>query len=261
MSSGNKSSVSNYEFSILSNETVGKKILHFKTLDSTNQYALDMINEGVSDGTVILSDVQKKGKGRKKRFWYSPLGGLWFSVILYPKIHPEKAMLITMTASVSISEAIKEVTGLDTEIKWPNDILLHKKKLCGILTELESDNDSIKYAIVGIGINVNNNISVELKETAISIKEAKGIEIPLIELFYEILKRFDINYNSLKTKKFDKIRDSWLTLSNIVGRRVEINQDDKIIHGYVCDIDKNGHLIVNTGMVEEIINIGDIKYL
>ena len=261
MSSGYNSSISNNEFSTLNNEIVGKKILHFKTLDSTNQYALDMIKENLSEGTVIISDVQRKGAGRKKRFWYSPSGGLWFSVILYPKIQSEKAMLITMTASVSISEAIKEVTGLDTEIKWPNDILLHKKKLCGILTELESDKNSIKYAIVGIGINVNNNVSVELKETAISIKEVKGIEIPLMELFYKILKRFDINYNSLKTKKFDKIRDSWLTLSSIVGRKVEINQDDKIIHGSVCDIDKNGHLIVNTGIVEEIINVGDIKYL
>jgi BirA family biotin operon repressor/biotin-[acetyl-CoA-carboxylase] ligase len=261
MLSGYNSSISNNELSTLNNKTIGKKILHFKILDSTNQYALDMIKEDISEGTVILSDVQTKGKGRKKRFWYSPKGGLWFSVILYPKIHTDKSMLITMTASVSISEAIKQVTRLDTEIKWPNDILLHKKKLCGILTELESDKDYIKYAIIGIGINVNNKINVELKETAISIKDAKGIEIPLMDLFYEILKRFDNNYNYLKTKKFEKIRNSWFSLSNIVGQRVEIKQEDKIIHGEVCDIDENGHLIVQTINGKERFNVGDIKYL
>jgi BirA family biotin operon repressor/biotin-[acetyl-CoA-carboxylase] ligase len=245
----------------LNTELIGKKIIHFKKIDSTNQYALNLIKQNVTEGTVVISDIQTKGRGRKKRFWDSPLGGLWFSIILYPRIQTEKAMLITMTASISISQAIKKITGLDTEIKWPNDILLNGKKLCGVLTELESEKNSIKYAVIGIGINVNNKISEKLKDIAISIKNVKGVDISYTDLFKEILKRCDYNYKILKTENYDNIRKIWISLTKIIDKKVEINQENRIIYGKVCDIDENGHLIIQTPEKKVRINVGDINFL
>ena len=240
---------------------IGKNIYHFKTIDSTNLYAKKLVKKDTPDGTVVIADMQKKGRGRKERYWFSPPGGLWFSVILYPNIHPEQAMLLTMTAAVSTAQAIKKITNLDPEIKWPNDLLIKGKKLCGILTELEAEKDLIKYAVIGIGINVNNKINAELQDIAISIKEVKGINISNKILLNEIILKFDYYYQQFIIKKYENIRKIWLSLSKIIGKTVEVHQDENIILGKVNEIDKNGHLIINTSKGEVHISCGDLKYL
>jgi BirA family biotin operon repressor/biotin-[acetyl-CoA-carboxylase] ligase len=126
---------------------IGKKVYSFNKIQSTNLYAKKLINGNIEEGTIVISEVQTVGRGRKNRTWISPSGGLWFSVILYPDVAPRCGMVITMTASISVSKAIKDITGLNTEIKWPNDILLKNKKVCGILTELDSDFNKINSPI------------------------------------------------------------------------------------------------------------------
>lgn len=261
MTSRSDLSFSNQKINGFKTKIIGKNISHFKTIDSTNLYAKKLVKEGNTNGTVVIADTQMKGRGRKERHWYSPPGGLWFSVILYPNIHLEQAMLITMTAAISTAEAIKKVTELKPEIKWPNDILIKGKKLCGILTELESEKDFIKYAVIGIGINVNNEINEELQDIAISIKELKGIQISQMNLFEEIIKKFDYYYQQLIVKKYENIRKKWFSFSKIIGKKVEVQQDGNIISGEVYDIDKNGHLILLTIRGEVCITSGDLKYL
>ena len=134
----------------LETKIIGKEIIYFKTVDSTNSYLKNLIKEGINEGAVVVADVQEKGRGRKNRGWSSPSGGLWFSIFLKPEIPPQNAMIITMTASVSIAEAVKQTTGLKPVIKWPNDLLLNGKKTCGILTELDAEMDKINLSLIHI---------------------------------------------------------------------------------------------------------------
>lgn len=245
----------------LKTKIVGKKIYFFEKITSTNLYAKKLTKECIEDGTIVIADVQTCGRGRKNRFWHSPAGGLWFSVILYPNLSPESGMLITMAISISVAQAIKDITGLNTEIKWPNDLLLREKKVCGILTEINSDLHKLNYAIVGIGINVNNKIDEELKKIAISLKQEIGSEVSRTKLLKSILENLDINYNKLINKEFNYIKKTWLSFSKIIERKIQVVDEEIVIEGKVKDIDYNGYLILKTKFGEIRIVCGDIKYL
>ena len=245
----------------LKTKIIGKKVYFFKRIPSTNIFAKELIKECPVEGTIVIADVQTSGRGRKNRFWYSPSGGLWFSVILYPNLSPKIGILITMAVSISIVQAIKDITGLETEIKWPNDLLLNGKKVCGVLTEIDADSDKIKYAIVGIGINVNNLIDKKLKNTAISLKEGFGSEVSRIKILKPILEYLDNNYYKLINQKFEYIKKAWLSYTKIIGRKIQVINENIIIEGIVQDIDDNGYLILKTNSGSIKIVNGDIKYL
>ena len=170
-------------------------------------------------------------------------------------------MIITMAASVSVSQAISDITKLKTEIKWPNDILLKNKKVCGILTELGADSNKINYAIVGIGINVNNDINGELNEKAISLKQEFDSNISRVDLLRSFLEYFDSNYDQLKNKNFDYVKRIWLSLTNTIGRRIIVKEEKTETKGIVRDIDDNGYLILETSSGVKKINFGDVFYL
>jgi len=246
----------------LNTKIIGKKIHYFEKIISTNQIAKKLLDKSIKEGTIVVSDIQTKGRGRKNRTWSSPKGGIWFSVILFPKIPPESGMLITMTCSVALVRAIKEVAQIDCVIKWPNDLLIDNKKVCGILTELDAELDQINYAIVGIGINVNNEIELDLKDVGISIKEKTGVNISRVKLFKSILRHLDKNYQEMLDKKYDSIIKKWLLNSNIIGKKISVNQDDNIFEGIVEEINKSGYLILKNkyGNIIRVVS-GDIKYL
>jgi len=244
----------------LKSDIVGREIYYFEKVDSTNNIARDFIKKEPHDGTIIVSDIQTQGRGRKDRQWISPKGGLWFSIILYPNIQPEKGMLLTMAISISIVEALKIVAGLDSEIKWPNDLLLNKRKVCGVLTEFDAETDKINYAIVGVGINVNNEIDESLKNTATSLKKEKREIISKVELMRYIITYFDKYYRWVRDNKHDKIRDKWLSYSNIIGKKVIVKQNKNTIEGIVKYVDKNGFLIIDDNKKETRILSGDITY-
>jgi len=245
----------------LKTKIMGKKIHYFKEINSTNFFAKQLIGKKPPEGTIIISEIQTKGRGRKQRTWASPKGGLWFSTILYPKIPPERGMLITMTCSVAIAEAIKELTNLEPVIKWPNDLLLNGKKICGILTEFDAEIDKINYVIVGIGINVNNKISDDLKKVAISIKQAYGKQISLVNLIREIIQKIDEKYIDLKSEDFESIKKSWLNYSKIINRKISVHGEKDVLTGIVTDIDNSGCLILKTDEGFNKIISGDVTYL
>jgi BirA family biotin operon repressor/biotin-[acetyl-CoA-carboxylase] ligase len=210
----------------LNTSIVGKNIYYFKSLKSTNLYAKDLIQNNVDNGTIVVSDIQTKGRGRKNRYWFSPEGGLWFSVILYPNIPIEYAMLITMTSSVSIAKAINELTGLSPIIKWPNDLMINGRKIGGILTELDAEMDRINHCIVGIGINVNNKIEKELHKKADSIYNIYKTKISRVELLRLIIKYFDKYYLKLLSNDYDYIRRLWFSNTDIIGKNVRLIGED-----------------------------------
>jgi BirA family biotin operon repressor/biotin-[acetyl-CoA-carboxylase] ligase len=245
----------------LDTEIIGKEFHYFKSLPSTNFFGKKLVKDGTLEGTVVVADVQTRGRGRKNRRWSSPEGGLWFSVVLYPHIPPHHSMLVTMASSVSIVQGIREVTGLSPMIKWPNDLLLNGKKVCGILTELDAEMDRINYAIVGIGINVNNSIDDELKKSAISIFQKRRSKISRVELLRSILKYLDINYRKLISGNFVFIRKMWLSYSDIVGRRIRVRSEKTMIDGLVRDIDDSGSIILDTVNGTTKIVSGDVEYV
>jgi len=240
---------------------IGKKIQYFKTINSTNLFIKKLLKKNVGEGTVVVADVQTHGHGRKKRIWSSPSGGLWFSVILYPDIPPQNAMLITMASSVAVAQGIQEVTGLKPVIKWPNDLLLKEKKVCGILTELDAEIDKINYIIVGIGINVNNPIDEELKEIGISLFQEVRTKISRVELLRTILKYLDDLYHKINLADYNVIRKLWFSYSKIIGKEIKVTTEKSNFTGIVTSIDESGCLILETKDGSVKIVSGDIENL
>ncbi|RLF59193.1 MAG: biotin--[acetyl-CoA-carboxylase] ligase [Thermoplasmata archaeon] len=240
---------------------IGKKFYHFPSLPSTNSHAKELLKKDISEGCVIVTEEQMNGRGRKNRKWFSPKGGLWFSVILYPDIPPQKAMYVTMAASIAISIALKEICNINPEIKWPNDILLDGKKICGILTELDAEMDKINYSIIGIGLNVNNGIPSALNHSATSLKKFTGNEVSRVLLLRSILLHFDKIYQYIVCKDLDFIQKTWLSYANIIGKEICVHGEKETIKGRVSDIDENGCLFLSTNKGITHIVAGDIEYI
>lgn len=245
----------------LDTKVIGKDIYYFKSLPSTNLFAKKLVIDGVKEGAIVVSDIQLNGRGRKSRTWFSPEGGLCFSVVLYPHIPPERSMLLTMASSVAIVQGIKETTGLYPVIKWPNDLLINGKKVCGILTELDAEMDCINYTIIGIGINVNNQLSEDLQEKATSLIQEVGSRVSRVKLLRSILKCFDENYSRLISGDYDFIRDSWFSHANIIGRNIRVHGEKTILKGVVSSVDKSGCLILDTKDGSVRVVSGDVEYL
>jgi len=246
---------------VLSTEIVGKEVHYFEKISSTNYFARQLANKNAKDGTIIVSDVQTQGRGRKNRNWFSPPGGLWFSIILYPNIQPHKSMMLTMAASLSVVEGIKKTTGIIPRIKWPNDLLINKKKVCGILTEIDAEIDKINFAIVGVGINVNNILSKDLEKNATTLIKEHGNNVSKVNLLRSILKSFDEYYIKIQEGRYDEIRENWLSYSHIIGKNVRINDGIKSIQGVVKNIDEDGSLILDADSKICRVLSGDLEYL
>ena len=245
----------------LDTKIIGRKIYHFDTIDSTNIFAKILIKKGAEEGTVVVADIQSSGRGRKDRTWSSPKGGLWFSIVLYPIISPKGGMIVTMATSVAVAKGIEEITGIKPVIKWPNDLLINGKKVCGIFTELDARKDIINNVVVGIGINVNNKIDEELNKIAMSLVDEVGTEISIDELLRSVLINLDETYNKLIHNDYDSIRESWLSYSNIIGKKIQVQDDDIITTGKVTDVDEDGCLILDTEKGSVKIVSGDLTYL
>lgn len=168
------------------------KIIFLDEIDSTNREARRLGDAGATEGTVVIADLQTGGKGRLGRTWFSPAGtGIWMSLLLRPTLSPEKVSGITLMAALSVCRAIRSATGLDVQIKWPNDLVIDGKKVCGILTEAAISGDQLKYAVLGIGVNVNQTVFPEDLPHAWSLAMTAGRELDrkgLIECCLRCLK-------------------------------------------------------------------------
>ena len=171
---------------------VGRDIRVFEQTTSTNDVIEKLARDGVKEGAVVFAESQTKGRGRLGRAWMSPARkGLWFSVLLRPDLRPQETTRLTVASAAALRRAIQSETGLDPEIKWPNDILIRGKKVAGILTELSAELDRVKHVILGIGVDVNlgaNEFPAELRKTATSLKIESGKAISRPELATAILR-------------------------------------------------------------------------
>jgi BirA family biotin operon repressor/biotin-[acetyl-CoA-carboxylase] ligase len=245
----------------LKTEIIGKNIYHLASVSSTNDYAKKLAKENEPEGTLVIADQQTGGRGRKQRTWFSPEKGLWFSLILRPKLAPNEAMQATMCAACAVIEGIMQQTKLHPTIKWPNDILVNNKKVCGILTELAAEIDEITYLIVGIGINVNNALQEELKKISTTLQIENKKSVDSIGLLSDTLFSFENLYTELTKGNSTPIRERWMKYSSTIGSKVSIRTEKEMVTGTAIGIGKHGELIVKTKKGKKSIITGDITYL
>jgi len=245
----------------LNTKFIGRKIYYFDSVSSTMDIAMQLGLKNSTEGTLVLTESQTKGRGRLGREWFSPrYKGIYLSLILKPKILLNQAPVLTLMASVSICEAIKEIAALEAQIKWPNDILIHQKKLGGILTEINAEMDGIRFIVIGIGLNVNNDKKA-LINGATSLKEQKKEGINRIELLQEILRAIEKNYLTFQEKGAQSIIDKWRDYNITLGKRVKVYSHKEHIEGQAVDIDIDGGLLLRTdsGLVQKV-TAGDVVH-
>jgi BirA family transcriptional regulator, biotin operon repressor / biotin---[acetyl-CoA-carboxylase] ligase len=235
---------------ILNNKIIGKSIIYLDSVDSTNTYAKRLAAEGAEEGTVVISEEQTSGRGRLGREWISPkYKGIWMSIILRPDMEPMSVPGITQVAAAAVSKALRSL-GVKAYIKWPNDIILNYKKICGILTEMSGEINKVNYVIVGIGINVNTEeweFPEEVKDTATSLKIEQGVGIERKRLAAKILDDFKELYeeivmkNSIKTsieicRKYSILIDKEVKIINrgneAIAKAIGLSEDGKLIVKY-----------------------------
>lgn len=234
-----------------------KKFTYFDTIDSTSLYAKSLINCNECDGTIIVAKTQTLGRGRTGRVWTSPEGGIWFSFIVCPTIiYYDCFSLITLLVGVSVAKAINKVCNINCNLKWPNDILLGSKKVCGILVENVSDGNK-NTVIVGIGINSNVDASIlpdEIIKKATSLKSYLGKEIDNQELIQGILDNFNDYYSHFCNADYKYIIDEWCRNSDIIGKEIMYIGNGQSRTGKVMEISDKGELVVRRkdGEIEKI---------
>ena len=228
----------------LNTKIMGQDVTYYDTIDSTNKAAYGIAQAGAREGSIVIAEKQTKGRGRLSREWVSPANkGIYVSIILRPRITPFEAPSVTLMAAVSVCCAIREYTGAKALIKWPNDILINEKKAAGILTEMEAEQDSVKFIILGIGINVNAK-TPELPKGAGSISEEMSNDISRAGLLRALLEQLEQHYNILKNEGFAPIRKEWIDFSATLGRRVRAVCMARKIEGEAIGIDPDGALRV-----------------
>jgi BirA family biotin operon repressor/biotin-[acetyl-CoA-carboxylase] ligase len=244
---------------------LGQEIHYFKETGSTNDIAKELASEDAQEGTIVIAETQKSGRGRLGREWISPKGGVWLSVILRPQINPEHAPKIAIIAGLAVVKTLTGLYNIECKLKWPNDVLIKEKKVCGILTEIDAEMDKINYIVVGIGINANvdlNSFPVEIKKGATTLKNELKREVSRVRLVQRLLEELESNYTLFNEKGFSQLREEWKKFAGTLGRRVRIITQDKIIEGEAVDIDGDGALLVrlDDGSVEKVIS-GDCVHL
>jgi BirA family biotin operon repressor/biotin-[acetyl-CoA-carboxylase] ligase len=231
----------------LAGKIIGSQLHYLDTVDSTNRFAVILAREEAPEGTAVIADCQKAGRGRLQRVWQSPPGcNLYVSVILRPTVAPQEISQITLMAGVAISETLASICPAGVAIKWPNDVLIRGRKVCGILTETVASGGS-RALIVGIGLNININrkdFDSEHRDAATSLLEETGREHSREDLAFLLFDRLERWYDAYRQAGFMPIREEWLFRSDMVGKRVRVSFRDEVCEGIVEGIDCDGALLI-----------------
>jgi BirA family biotin operon repressor/biotin-[acetyl-CoA-carboxylase] ligase len=242
---------------------IGRDIQVFLKTTSTNDVVDKLARDGVKEGVVVFAEAQTRGRGRLGRRWVSPPHlGLWFSVLLRPRLRLECVTQLTIASATALGRAIRQQTDLRPEVKWPNDILVKGRKTAGILTELSAELDSVRYVILGIGVDVNlteSDFPAELRHVATSLRIECGHALDRAALAAAILRELDVDYARVTGGQFDTLADEWESHCTTLGRNVTIQVGDRRIHGRAEALDASGALLLRTlhGHLERI-SAGDV---
>ena len=236
---------------------IGQRVIYFLSHGSTMAAAKQEARRGAAEGTVVITEEQTAGKGRAKRVWLSPRGSVALSIVLYPDI--SQLPYLIMVASLAAARSIEAVTGLKTQLKWPNDVLIRGKKVCGILIENELRGDRVAWAVIGIGINVNISMKdfPEIAAAATSLRDELGKELPRVAIIRRLLVQMERHYLSLGDGEliFQEWRDRLLTL----GKRVRVTSGGNVLEGVAEDVSRDGSLLLrhSDGQLSHVV-AGDV---
>jgi BirA family transcriptional regulator, biotin operon repressor / biotin---[acetyl-CoA-carboxylase] ligase len=249
---------------LLGTHDLGQVLHCFDAVASTNDVAKRLAEEGADHGEVVMAERQTAGRGRRGREWVSPPGrNAYLSAILRPELPPQRAAELTLVAAVALCHAVRRA-GVDAGIKWPNDLVVGGRKLCGILTELAADPDQVQWVVVGAGVNVNAtaaDLPGELRETATSLAIERGQPVPRALFAAASLTLLEEWLDLHAERGFAPIRDEWRVLSDTLGREVRVTTDGREIEGLAEDLDASGALLVRAAGRLEVVHSGDVLHL
>ena len=245
----------------LKTKVVGRTLHCCESIDSTNRMAKQLAEQGAPDGTVVVAEHQTGGRGRLSRSWEAPPDScILCSVIFYPDIKPEFLFRLTMMASIAIVDALQATAGIRAGIKWPNDVYVGDKKICGILSEVDCSSQSVRYAVVGIGINVNWSLKNDehLGDSATSLRDLCGCDISRVKLLRELLMQIDSGYGSIHDAAH--LHNLWSQRCMHLGKTVRIISRNDTLEGTARGITEQGHLMLQSagGSMHEIM-CGDVS--
>jgi BirA family biotin operon repressor/biotin-[acetyl-CoA-carboxylase] ligase len=242
---------------------LGKSIFFSKEVTSTNEWAKKLATQGAAEGWVAIAETQTHGRGRLEREWFSPVGGLWFSLILRPEQPLAKAARLTFVAGVAVAETLHEQYGLRTETKWPNDVLVNGHKICGILGEATTMGKDNNAVVLGIGINANfaeRVLPESIRARATSLETELNRRIQLEELFNRLLEKLEATYALYTRRGFNSILKRWKSYAGFLGQEVEVTDRNEKITGLAYDVNKDGALILmlENGAFKHVF-VGDVS--
>jgi len=249
----------------LNTKFLGKRVYYFDSTDSTQNFAMEIASNDKENGTVIISKKQTVGRGRMKRKWKSPTGGIWMSIIIHPKFDVSYTTLVPIATSLALCMAIEKILKIKPELKWPNDVTLKGKKVAGVLVDTSIISNEIENVVLGIGIN----FKIKPHELASTIKKTPNFygvatlvkknekALPLVQQFlYELENVFQL----INSRRIKKIKSEWTKRSSTIGRNVSIITSEGNVNGKAVKIDSDGALIISKGKKTEKILVGDITH-
>lgn len=243
-------------------EWTGNKVVYFEVTDSTNIQAKRLGEEGWPHGTLVVAGRQEAGRGRRGRTWESPgHTGVFMTVLLRPSFLPGQASMLTIVAAMAVTKAVRVKYGLDVQIKWPNDIVLNGRKICGILTEMNTEIDAINYVVIGIGINVSNErFGDDTAKVATSLRIEGGGEIRRAELIWAVWEAFEAYYgNFIKTGDLQGIKHEYDGYLVNIDRQVRVLDQKEPFTGTARGITAHGELIVETDEGIKRVSSGEVS--
>jgi BirA family biotin operon repressor/biotin-[acetyl-CoA-carboxylase] ligase len=247
----------------LTTDLIGSEIFAFGRVGSTNDVAAALARGGAPDGCLVIAEEQTRGRGRLGRDWYSPpSAGLWFSLVLRPGGRPDISAAVSLAAALGVAVALEEKYAIHARIKWPNDVVVRRRKICGILTEAEFAGSELNFIVVGIGINLLGravDFPPDIREIATSVRMESGGSIDRGEVLAAVTERIEAKYLDLLEHGFAGIRSEIIERSSLIGRRVRVQTGGGAVEGMAADIDDLGALVVrrSSGSLERVL-AGDV---
>lgn len=248
----------------LETRTVGRNIVLFEMLSSTQNHAKKLAYQGSADGTLVVAERQTDGRGRLGRFWASPPGGLYFSLILRPPVDIVDACRIPLVAGVALLRAIGRHTTLRPRLKWPNDVLVNDRKTAGILAEMSAEVDRLDWIVLGVGINVNtppSEFPEDIREKAGSLAGNNGAAVSGVKLLQDSLRELEQALDTFGSDGFEPFRRQWKDQNCTMEQRVTVTGGKEAIEGRAVDIDSDGALVLecDDGIRRRIFT-GDVSF-